>query len=76
MELRNRKNLNVLLPCIVTLGVCSFGGLFARTIPRILRRDWIRRHDAAAYSAPTMTTDKTVTVAFDGNVAPGLPWPL
>src|SRR5579871_3828142 len=75
MELRHKRNLKVLAPCIVVLGMmcgtvaysptlyrmfCAATG-FGGTTQRVLS-------DTAAIS------DKTVTVAFDSNVAPGLPW--
>jgi cytochrome c oxidase assembly protein subunit 11 len=75
MEPRNRKNLNVLVPCIVTLGIMS--GLVAYS-PELYRAfcgaTGYGGTTQRAYSDPTTTSDKTVTVAFDSNVAPGLPW--
>ena len=75
MEPRYRKNLNVLLPCIVTLAVMS--GLVAYS-PELYRAfcgaTGYGGTTQRAYSDPTATSDKTVTVAFDSNVAPGLPW--
>jgi cytochrome c oxidase assembly protein subunit 11 len=75
MELRHKRNLKVLAPCIVVLGMmcgtvaysptlyrmfCAATG-FGGTTQRVLS-------DTAAIS------QRTVTVAFDSNVAPGLPW--
>jgi cytochrome c oxidase assembly protein Cox11 len=75
MEPRYRKNLNVLLPCIVTLAIMS--GLVAYS-PQLYRAfcgaTGYGGTTQRAYSDPTATSDKTVTVAFDSNVAPGLPW--
>ncbi len=75
MTPKSRKNLNVLLPCIVTLGIMS--GLVAYS-PELYRAfcgaTGYGGTTQRAYADPTATSDKTVTVAFDSNVAPGLPW--
>jgi cytochrome c oxidase assembly protein subunit 11 len=75
MEPRNRKNLNVLLPCIVTLGIMSSLVAYSPELYRAFcGATGYGGTTQRAYSDPTMTSDKTVTVAFDSNVAPGLPW--
>jgi cytochrome c oxidase assembly protein subunit 11 len=75
MEPRHRKNLNVIVPCIITLGIMS--GLVAYS-PELYRAfcgaTGYGGTTQRAYSDPTTTSDKIVTVAFDSNVAPGLPW--
>jgi cytochrome c oxidase assembly protein subunit 11 len=75
MNPRHRKNLNVLLPCIVVLAVMS--GLVAYS-PELYRAfcgaTGYGGTTQRAYSDPATTSDRTVTVAFDSNVAPGLPW--
>jgi cytochrome c oxidase assembly protein subunit 11 len=75
MKPRSRKNLNVLLPCIVTLGIMS--GLVAYS-PELYRAfcgaTGYGGTTQRAYADPATTSDKTVTVAFDSNVAPDLPW--
>ncbi|KWV48838.1 cytochrome C oxidase assembly protein [Bradyrhizobium macuxiense] len=67
--------MNVLLPCFVALGVMF--GLVAYA-PELYRAfcgaTGYGGTTQRAYSDPTTTSDKTVTVAFDSNVAPGLPW--
>ena len=75
MEPRYRKNLNVLLPCFVVLGIMF--GLVAYA-PELYRAfcgaTGYGGTTQRAYSDPAATSDKTVTVAFDSNVAPDLPW--
>jgi cytochrome c oxidase assembly protein Cox11 len=75
MEPRHRKNLNVLLPCFVVLGIMF--GLVAYA-PQLYRAfcgaTGYGGTTQRAYSDPTATSDKSVTVAFDSNVAPNLPW--
>lgn len=75
MASRYRKNLNVLVPCFVVLGIMF--GLVAYA-PELYRAfcgaTGYGGTTQRAYSDPTTSSDKTVTVAFDSNVAPGLPW--
>ena len=75
MNPRYRKNLNVLLPCLVVLAVMA--GVVAYS-PELYRAfcgaTGYGGTTQRAYSDPAATSDKTVTVAFDSNVAPGLPW--
>ena len=76
MEPRYRKNLNVLLPCFVVLGIMF--GLVAYS-PELYRAfcgaTGYGGTTQRAYSDPTAAaSDGTVTVAFDSNVAPDLPW--
>jgi cytochrome c oxidase assembly protein subunit 11 len=69
------ENLNVLLPCFVVLGIMF--GLVAYA-PQLYRAfcgaTGYGGTTQRAYSDPTATSDKSVTVAFDSNVAPNLPW--
>ena len=75
MERSNRKNWNVLVPCFIALGIMS--GLVAYS-PELYRAfcgaTGYGGTTQRAYSDPTTTSERTVTVAFDSNVAPGLPW--
>src|ERR1700722_15084427 len=75
MQPRHRKNLNVLLPCFVVLGIML--GLVAYS-PELYRAfcgaTGYGGTTQRAYSDPTAASDQTVTVAFDSNVAPDLPW--
>ena len=72
---RRHRNLNVLLPCFAVLGVMF--GLVAYA-PALYRAfcgaTGYGGTTQRAYSDPTATSDDTVTVAFDSNVAPNLPW--
>ena len=75
MKPRYGKNLNVLVPCLVVLGIMS--GLVAYA-PELYRAfcgaTGYGGTTQRAYSDPTAISDRTVTVAFDSNVAPDLPW--
>lgn len=72
---RYRKNLNVLLPCFVVLALMSALVAYA---PELYRKfcgaTGYGGTTQRAYSDPAVTSDRTVTVAFDSNVAPDLPW--
>jgi len=75
MNPRHRKNLNVLLPAFAVLGLMFGLVAYAPQLYRIFC-------GATGYGGTTQrvltdsatTSDKTVTVAFDSNVAPNLPW--
>jgi cytochrome c oxidase assembly protein subunit 11 len=75
MESGYRKNLNVLLPCFIGLAIMF--GLVAYS-PELYRAfcgaTGYGGTTQRAYSDPTTSSKQTVTVAFDSNVAPGLPW--
>ncbi|WP_456759033.1 cytochrome c oxidase assembly protein [Bradyrhizobium sp. USDA 4011] len=74
MDVRYR-NLNVLVPCFVGLAIMC--GLVAYS-PEIYRAfcgaTGYGGTTQRAYTDPTTTSRRTVTVDFDSNVAPGLPW--
>ncbi|HUN96257.1 MAG TPA: cytochrome c oxidase assembly protein [Bradyrhizobium sp.] len=74
MDLRYR-NLNVLVPCFIGLAIMC--GLVAYS-PELYRAfcgaTGYGGTTQRAYTDPTTTSQQTVTVAFDANVAPGLPW--
>jgi cytochrome c oxidase assembly protein Cox11 len=75
MHLRHRKNLNVLLPIFAVIGFMFGLVAYAPQLYRIFC-------GATGYGGTTQrvltdsatVSDKTVTVAFDTNVAPDLPW--
>lgn len=75
MQPRYRKNLNVLLPCFIALAIMS--GLVAYS-PELYRAfcgaTGYGGTTQRAYTDPTTTSQRTVTVAFDSNVSSGLPW--
>ena len=70
-----RKNLNVLVPCFIALAVMS--GVVAYS-PELYRAfcgaTGYGGTTQRAYSDPTTSSNRTVTVAFDSNVTPELPW--
>ncbi|MGY4500521.1 cytochrome c oxidase assembly protein subunit 11 [Bradyrhizobium sp. GM24.11] len=75
MQSRHRKNLNVLVPCFITLAIMC--GLVAYS-PELYRAfcgaTGYGGTTQRAYRDPATTSQKTVTVTFDSNVSPGLPW--
>jgi cytochrome c oxidase assembly protein subunit 11 len=75
MESGYRKNLNVLVPCFIALAIMF--GLVAYS-PELYRAfcgaTGYGGTTQRAYSDPTTSSERTVTVGFDSNVAPGLPW--
>jgi cytochrome c oxidase assembly protein Cox11 len=75
MNSRPHKHWNVLVPCFVALGIMF--GLVAYA-PELYRAfcnaTGYGGTTQRAYSDPAAASDKTVTVAFDSNVAPDLPW--
>lgn len=70
-----RRNLNVLVPCFVGIAVMS--GLVAYS-PELYRAfcgaTGYGGTTQRAYTDPATTSKQTVTVVFDSNVSPGLPW--
>jgi cytochrome c oxidase assembly protein Cox11 len=75
MKPRYWNNLKVLVPCFVVLGLMF--GLVAYA-PQLYRAfcgaTGYGGTTQRAYADPTASSDHTVTVAFDSNVAPDLPW--
>ncbi len=69
------KNLNVVAPCIVVIGIML--GLVAYS-PKLYRlfcaATGLAGTTQRAESAPGALSGRVVTVRFDTNVAPGLPW--
>lgn len=75
MESGFRKNLNVLVPCFVGLAIMF--GVVAYS-PELYRAfcgaTGYGGTTQRAYTDPATSSKRTVTVTFDSNVAPGLPW--
>lgn len=71
----NRKHLRVVIPCIIGLAIMF--GLVAYS-PQLYRAfcgaTGYGGTTQRAYTDPATTSKRTVTVAFDSNVAPDLPW--
>ncbi len=74
MQSPSRNNLNVIIP---TIGLAVMFGLVAYS-PQLYRAfcgaTGYGGTTQRAYTDPTTTSERTVTVAFDSNVAPDLPW--
>jgi cytochrome c oxidase assembly protein Cox11/cytochrome c2 len=74
-NLQRRKNLHVVMPCLATIAVMIGLVSYSPTLYRLFCA-------ATGYGGTTQralagseeTSDKTVSVLFDSNVAPGLPW--
>lgn len=75
MERGYRKHLNVLVPCFIGLAVMF--GVVAYS-PELYRAfcsaTGLGGTTQRAYTDPATTSKQTVTVAFDSNVSPDLPW--
>ena len=75
VQTRDRKNLKVIVTCIIGLAIMF--GLVAYS-PQLYRAfcgaTGYGGTTQRAYTDPTTTSNRTVTVAFDSNVAPDLPW--
>lgn len=75
MAPRHRKHLNVLLPCFITLAAMLALVAYAPKLYRVFcGATGYGGTTQRAYSDLAKTSDKTVTVSFDSNVAPDLPW--
>ena len=75
MAPKSRKNLNVLLSCFGVLGIMFTLVAYAPQLYRAFcGATGYGGTTQRAYSDPIATSEKTVTVAFDSNVAPNLPW--
>lgn len=75
MNPRHRKNLKVLVPMFAILGMMFGLVAYAPQLYRVFcGATGYGGTTQRAYTDPTVTSDRTVTVAFDSNVAPDLPW--
>src|ERR1051326_3454057 len=75
MTLNRRKNLRVVLPCIAFIGLMIGLVAYSPTLYRMFcSATGFAGTTQRAVAAPTSTSDRTVTVRFDSNVAPNLPW--
>jgi cytochrome c oxidase assembly protein subunit 11 len=75
MNIRRRKNLRVIAPCLVVIGIML--GLVAYS-PQLYRlfcgATGLGGTTQRANADTVAVVRRTVTVQFDSNVAPGLPW--
>lgn len=75
MEPRYRKNLNVVIPCLAVLAVMSGLVAYSPVLYRLFcGATGYGGTTQRVYSDSATSSERTVTVAFDANVAPGLPW--
>lgn len=75
MNPRHWKNLNALVPAFAILGVMFGLVAYAPELYRVFcGATGYGGTTQRAYSDPATTSDRTVDVAFDANVAPDLPW--
>jgi cytochrome c oxidase assembly protein Cox11 len=75
MNPRHLKNLNVLVPTLAVLGMMFGLVAYAPQLYRVFcGATGYGGTTQRAYSDPAVTSERTVTVAFDSNVAPDLPW--
>ncbi|MGY4501843.1 cytochrome c oxidase assembly protein subunit 11 [Bradyrhizobium sp. GM24.11] len=75
MKLQTRKNLRVVLPCLLTIGIMIGLVAYSPTLYRLFcaATGYGGTTQRAAAGLETLS-DRTVTVQFDTNVAPDLPW--
>src|SRR5271166_7098412 len=75
MTTQQRRNLQVVLPCLVAIGVMIGFVAYSPTLYRLFctATGFGGTTQRADYD-PGAVSDRIITVQFDGNVAPGLPW--
>jgi cytochrome c oxidase assembly protein subunit 11 len=75
MESGFRKNLNVLVPCFIGLAIMFAVVAYSPELYRAFcGATGYGGTTQRAFTDPTTSSKRTVVVAFDANVAPGLPW--
>lgn len=75
MERRQRKNLMIVAPCLLAIGVMCVLVAYSPTLYRMFCAATGLAGTTQRVAADTAQISKqTITVAFDTNVAPGLPW--
>ena len=75
MQPRHGQNLKVVVPCIVVIGIMLGLVAYSPTLYRMFcGATGLGGTTQRAYSDPNAISQQTVRVAFDSNVAPGLPW--
>ena len=72
---RQRKNLMIIAPCVLAIGVMCVLVAYSPTLYRMFCAATGLAGTTQRVAADTAKISKqTITVAFDTNVAPGLPW--
>jgi cytochrome c oxidase assembly protein subunit 11 len=75
MQYRQRKNLMTIAPCLVAIGIMCVLVAYSPTLYRMFCAATGLAGTTQRVAADTAKISKqTITVAFDTNVAPGLPW--
>jgi cytochrome c oxidase assembly protein subunit 11 len=75
MRPRHGQNLKVVAPCIIVIGIMLGLVAYSPTLYRMFcGATGLGGTTQRAYSDPNAISQQTVRVAFDSNVAPGLPW--
>jgi cytochrome c oxidase assembly protein Cox11 len=75
MDLQQQRNLKVVVPCAVVIGIMLGLVAYSPTLYRMFcAATGYSGTTQRAYSDPSAVSEQTVAVAFDSNVAPGLPW--
>ena len=75
MERLQRKNLMTIAPCLVAIGIMCVLVAYSPTLYRMFCAATGLAGTTQRVAADTSEISKqTITVAFDTNVAPGLPW--
>jgi cytochrome c oxidase assembly protein subunit 11 len=75
MELRQRRNLMIIAPCLVAIGFMCVLVAYSPTLYRMFCAATGLAGTTQRVAADTAKISKqTIRVAFDTNVAPGLPW--
>ena len=75
MKVRPRGNLIVIAPCIVAIGIMCALVAYSPTLYRMFCAATGLAGTTQRVAADTAKISKqTIRVAFDSNVAPGLPW--
>ena len=75
MQAQSRKNLIVIAPCIVAIGIMCVLVAYSPTLYRMFCAATGLAGTTQRVAADTAKISKqTIVVAFDTNVAPGLPW--
>lgn len=75
MQRRQRRNLQVIAPCLAVIGIMLGLVAYSPTLYRLFcAATGLGGTTQRAYSDLAAISKQTVTVQFDSNVAPGLPW--
>jgi cytochrome c oxidase assembly protein subunit 11 len=75
MKSQRRKNLRVVVPCLAFIGIMIGIVAYSPTLYRLFcAATGFGGTTQRAVADAGVSSNRTVTVQFDGNVAPDLPW--